>query len=99
MSRYSANKIGKLIQDYIEDKSSTAELEISNMIIDGENLADGLKYLRSHYLKIQKENEDELVTKENLISDLEEILGTKEGEFPDKIREIIKIYLVKEKSK
>ena len=93
--KYDTNKLADLIEQYIKNDSGSAVIEISNMIIEGEDLIDALDNIEYTKIDHKKKLKEEIEQRKNLINDLEKLLGAKQGSFPDKIREIIKQYPLK----
>jgi|SRR3989344_5737378 len=93
--KYDTNKLADLIEQYIKNDSGSAGIEISNMIIEGEDLIDALDNIEYAKIDHKKKLKEEIEQRKNLINDLEKLLGAKQGSFPDKIREIIKQYPLK----
>lgn len=86
-------KLKSLIEDYFHPNSRNsgfAEILLSNMVIDGENLIYILKNLKSENEKEIKEIEDNSERYETLKDNLESLIKGREGSFVDKIKSIIK---------
>ncbi|MEK6844659.1 MAG: hypothetical protein AABX44_00195 [Nanoarchaeota archaeon] len=84
-------KLSEEINRYVIKGDDCARLELSNQIIDGENLVEALYPLKS---KIIEDYEQKIEKKTDgineLVFNLEEIIQGKEGTIVKKIREAIK---------
>jgi hypothetical protein len=91
-NRYDITRLGNLISEHINYNSDSAGIELSNMIIDGEDFIDAIENIRSEIEDYEVMFNKERYKKKEMINELEKILGTKTGSFPDKIRHILKKY-------
>ena len=94
--RYSTTRLKVLLESYLNLDSEFAKVSLSNTILDGSDLVDILeemkhsgKYVNPNKLKEKQDNSEIL---ENLTEDINQILGTKEGELVDKIKEVMNKY-------
>ena len=94
--RYSTTRLKVLLEAYLNLDSEFAKVNLSNTILDGSDLVDILeemkhsgKYVNPNRLKEKQDNSEIL---ENLTEDINQILGTKEGELVDKIKEVMNKY-------
>lgn len=94
--RYSTTRLKVLLEAYLNLDSEFAKVNLSNTILDGSDLVDILeemkhsgKYVNPNKLKEKQDNSERL---ENLTEDINQILGTKEGELVDKIKEVMNKY-------
>lgn len=94
--RYSITRLKVLLESYLNLDSEFAKINLSNTILDGGDLVDILeemkhsgKYINPSKLKEKQDNSEIL---ENLTEDINQILGTKEGELVDKIKEVMNKY-------
>ena len=94
--RYSATKLKILLESYINLDSEFARINLSNTIIDGEDLVEVLDYLKipNKYKKNEetKENNQNKENLEKIIGEIKNILETKEEELVEKITETLNKY-------
>jgi len=88
--------LSEKIKRYVIEGDDNARVELRNQIIDGENLAEALGYLkveikeRKNNYETNKEQKDSAINM--LISNLEEMLKGKEGTMADEFKKIINEY-------
>ena len=91
---YGVAKLGNLIQCYLDSLDGAKinfndKYELSQMIIEGEDLIPALKYIHNFYQSKIEGLEEKEENYEKLVGELETLVEGKTGSFPDKIRDII----------
>lgn len=108
--RYDNVKMIRLIEDYfdndVENISSYAEVELRNMVMEGEDIIDAINYIKDQIDEQNEILEDKIerysnrikeyhkiireLKKPTLAKNLESLIKGKEGPFIEKIKELLK---------